>query len=195
LTTDQQRRANRANAEASTGPKTKSGKIRSAKNALRHGLNISIWSDYALAPQAEAIARKIAGPNADAEALERARLIGEAQIDLNRVRARRTTLLAHLLANANYRPHSFDTAMMRLLLLMLSDRQLLSPSHEKAIQTVTNLGPFEDDEKLATILEDRSTELARLDRYERRALSRRRSAIRGFDARFAPVSVEPGSTE
>ena len=195
MTTDRQRCANRANAESSTGPRTKAGKIRSAKNALRHGLNISILSDNALAPQAEAIARKIAGPNPDAERLERARRIGEAQIDLNRVRARRGALLSYLLADANYRPRSFDKAMMRLLLLMVSDRELLSPSDEKAVQTVTNRGHLEDDEKLATILEDRSSELARLDRYERRALSRRRSAIRGFDARFAPISVEPGSTE
>jgi hypothetical protein len=40
-------------------------------------LNIPIWSDPALAPQAEAIARKIAGPNAEAETLELARRIGE----------------------------------------------------------------------------------------------------------------------
>lgn len=92
MTSDRQRRANRANAKASTGPKTKAGKARSAVNALRHGLNSPVWSDLALVPQAEAIARAIAGPNADAETLARARRIGEAQVALNRVRARRMRL-------------------------------------------------------------------------------------------------------
>jgi hypothetical protein len=38
------------------------------------------------------------------------------------------------------------------------------------------------DEKLAPILEERASRLGAFDRYERRALSRRKSAIRMFDA-------------
>jgi hypothetical protein len=53
---------------------------------LRHGLSLPVSSDPALSPHAEAIARRIAGPDAKAEALEQARRIGEAQVDLNRVR-------------------------------------------------------------------------------------------------------------
>jgi hypothetical protein len=56
-------RANRKNAAASTGPRTKAGKARSAGNALKHGLSIPVARDSSLAPQAEAIAQKIAGPD------------------------------------------------------------------------------------------------------------------------------------
>jgi hypothetical protein len=59
---------------------------------VRHGLNVSVLSDPALVPLTEEMARKIAGSDADAEAVERARQIAEAQIDLNRVRDSRRWL-------------------------------------------------------------------------------------------------------
>ena len=42
--------------------------------------------------------------------------------------------------------------------------------------------PLEGEEKLASILEEKISEFAALDRYERRALSRRKAAIRNFEA-------------
>ena len=45
-------------------------------------------------------------------------------------------------------------------------------------------------DKLALILSDASAELARMDRYERRALWRRKFAIREFDAAQAAAAEE-----
>ena len=73
MTSARRRRANRANAQASTGPKSAAGKQRVAKNALRHGLNVSIYSDASIAPEVEAMARKIAGDSAGAEIVALAR--------------------------------------------------------------------------------------------------------------------------
>ena len=45
-----------------------------------------------------------------------------------------------------------------------------------------NPAPLEGLEQLATISEDKASELARLDRHERRALSRLKLVVRDFDA-------------
>ncbi len=50
------------------------------------------------------------------------------------------------------------------------------------IKRQIELKPLKDEEKFPTIVEDRIQELAALDRYERRALSKRKSAICAFDA-------------
>ncbi|MBV8103863.1 MAG: hypothetical protein JO223_04415 [Hyphomicrobiales bacterium] len=184
MTTHRQRRANHANAKSSTGPKTARGKARSAQNALRHGLNVSVLTDPALGPLAEVMARRIAGPNADAEALDRARRIAEAQVDLNRVRGCRRRLITALLADPKYQP--LQALRLQHQLMKRIDRMERfrgAPFEIDEIEEKIDLEPFEDNEKLAAIVEDRVSELAAFERYERRALSRRKSAIRSFDDR------------
>jgi hypothetical protein len=53
--------SNRANAQASTGPKTLRGKAHAAQNARRHGLSLPVISDPALSEEVGVLARQIAG--------------------------------------------------------------------------------------------------------------------------------------
>ena len=102
MTSARKIKANRANARASTGPKTAQGRARAARNALRHGLTLSVFSDPVLSEEVEALAREIAGPDANAETLELAHRVAEAQIDLHRIRRARHQLLSQALSDPCY---------------------------------------------------------------------------------------------
>jgi hypothetical protein len=92
--------ANRENSRASTGPK--SGRARSARNALRHALSLPVFSSPELSEEVEILARDIAGPGASAELENLARKVAEAQIDLRRVRYARHQLLSDALGDPYY---------------------------------------------------------------------------------------------
>ena len=77
MTSERKIRTNRAN------------RVRSARNALRHSLSLSVYSDPLVSEEVETLAREIAGPDANAEIQDLARQIAEAQIDLRRVRYRK----------------------------------------------------------------------------------------------------------
>ncbi len=106
MTSDRKIKANRANARASTGPKTAQGRARSARNALRHALSLPVCSNPALSEEVETLAREIAGPGANAEIQELARQVAEAQIDLRRVRYARHQFLSRALADPYYEPRA-----------------------------------------------------------------------------------------
>ena len=67
VTSELKVKANRANSRASTGRRTQSGRVRAARNALRHGLSLPVCSDPVLSEQVDALAREIAGSDANAE--------------------------------------------------------------------------------------------------------------------------------
>jgi len=159
MTSEHATRANRRNAQASTGPRTPVGKARSGQNARKHGL-----SAEDLNPQAETEIERLAGVIAgehrrDAAILEAARAVAEAQVQLQRVLA-------------------FKTALLRKGLF-------LAPAG----------GPDAHERAPAEIPEELLRQLEGLDRYERRALSRRKFAIRRFQEHVSRVEVatKPGA--
>jgi hypothetical protein len=102
MTSERKIKANRANARASTGPKTARGRAHAARSALRHGLSLSIYSIPTLSEEVEALAREIVGSDVDIERKELARRIAEAQIDLRRVRHIRHRLFSEALSDPDY---------------------------------------------------------------------------------------------
>ena len=186
MTSERKITANRANARASTGPRTTRGRARAARNALRHALSFPVCSIPALSEEVETLAREIAGRGASAQTQELARRVAEAQIDLHRVRSARHQLLFDTLNKENY--ESYANMRMKVKLL----RALLRPNPPdismEALEFATPQGP----DKLATILSGKAKKLLAMDRYERRALSRRKFAIRAFDAARARTATTRG---
>ena len=178
MTSARKVRANRVNARASTGPQTTRGRARAARNALRHALSLPVCSSPALSEEVEELAREIAGPGANAETQELARRVAEAQIDLRRVRHARHQFLSDTLSWEYY---SYTKMRMKVKVL----RALLRPNPPdismEALEFATSNPSLEGPDKLATILLEQAKELLAMDRYERRALSRRKFAVRAFD--------------
>ena len=186
-------RSNRANARASTGPKTSEGRARSARNALRHGLSLTVLSDPALSEEVEVLAREISGPSANAEIHELARRIAEAQIDLRRVRCTRFDVLSSALGDPNFDSRANDRKKLALASRFARGIGATMPIAAELMRFLESKP--EGPQKIATILSEMVQRLAAMDRYERRALSRRRFAIRAFDAarRRAVAAVRPNA--
>lgn len=147
MTSARQISANRRNAQRSTGPRTAAGKQTIACNALRHGLAADLHRTPALIDELDRLANAIGGENAEAAQREQALIIAESEFALLRVRAVRTTLFERMLATA--------------------ENENLRKSSEQP-DAPRQLGAGK------TSLID---QLRRLERYERRSLSRRQRAI------------------
>jgi|GEM_PF-939118 len=197
-------RAGFVDRSARRGPLTASGKAHASQNARRHGLSRSILRDRIASLEIEDLARKICrslpGSQTDEDgtkgtdtAVDRefariARRIAEAQVDLLRVRRARHDLISRAFSNPHFRPGKGLHAWIRHLAkasALLRRGVALPQDMRDAIEAKP-----QGAEKLALILSDASAELARMDRYERRALWRRKFAIREFDAAQAAAAEE-----
>jgi hypothetical protein len=183
-------RANRANAKRSTGPKTKEGLNRSARNAHRHGLSIpaGILPEYS--PAVNAYIELIVGESASKELRAAARVFAEAQTDIDRVRRARLALYADEDARTKKLPvrEQLKTAIG---LLDLQERIEAIPDDQRPIYELRE-GLLAVQEFLATFrlrpevptleagMDVLASKLAKLWRYERRALSRRSKAAKNL---------------
>ena len=92
MATEKQIAANRANAKLSTGPKTTVGKMKSSRNAFRHGLSGSLPFNSAISAKVDSIVHALVGENASEEERGAAVVFARAQLELLRIRSTRIGL-------------------------------------------------------------------------------------------------------
>ena len=137
--------ANRRNARKSTGPRSQAGKMRSRRNAFRHGLAIPIASDIVLAGHIEPLTNELAATATQPAQHAAARIAALAQLELARAQSVKVQIIDRA-AQITQEKNSYDS------------------------NTLAVLG-YAQQLKM----------LVQLDRYERRALSRRNRALRALD--------------
>jgi len=148
--------ANRRNAQKSTGPTTALGKKRSSKNAYTHGLSLPVRNPRSQ-KQIEELSQLFAGDASDARFLGLAETAAEAQADLERVRKVKTAMIERALVQTQ----DGNPAQLQLL---DSSRPML-------------VGEEEGERSFVNAVRNILPDLTKINRYEKRAASRRDRAI------------------
>jgi len=154
--------ANQRNAQKSRGPRTAAGKARASCNSRKHALTTISRNNPLFAARIECIARAICPETANLGLWEQALIIGECATVLGCVQAERIALIEQLLGGTTART---------------SDAEGAGSAEREASQCK----PASLRDELGA-LGLAARDLNRLERYERRALSRRKRATETFMA-------------
>ncbi len=200
--------ANRLNGRKSRGPRTGAGKARASRNARRHGLAVfTSKDDPVMAEQIEEMVDAICARDDDPLLRQQAVMIAENQLWLSCVKAEKVALIERLrdptafalandtrVARGKARMRLFDIADSQLVTIDAlmqktvaagrdPEREPIPPELEAAwpppwVKVISEDAERDEHEALREGICD----LVRLLRYEQRAWSRRKRAVRGFMA-------------
>jgi len=154
--------ANRSNAQKSTGPRTAKGKARSRQNAQKHGLNTAVVAGSKEALEIERLSSLLVeGDDGNPFVVEASRRAGASEALMARARGLKQSVYQQLFPTPGLnKPGKFAS---------LSSRKTQG---------------FVEDERAALI-----DQLRVLERYERRAFSRRLQALRDLDQEKSALEV------
>ena len=176
MASERQIAANRRNAQKSTGPRSTAGRIRSGRNALRHGLNKRLTGE-AFEQRLNLLSRHIAGDTADKDTQWLAHDAAEAALELERVRLLKATMIERVIKyGAMEEAKIFRSAneQLRWIKAFLGGCIKPIPARIDPLATMPKADPDRTSEAVRRLL----PEFDKLLRYENRAAGRRDMAIR-----------------
>jgi hypothetical protein len=168
MASERQRRANRKNARRSTGPRTAAGKGNAAQNSFRHGLAADIRNNSTWNIDIENLAQHYYCEGvSERHRFVHARTAAEAQFAINRVRQARVALIEHAVVDHGTRERLLENALK-------TDGVVAIARHDSSVTSTEN------DEQTLSAIYRVAEKLLQFDRYERRAVSRRKKALRAL---------------
>jgi hypothetical protein len=193
--------ASQSNGRKSRGPRTAAGKSSASRNALRHGLAAFTRHNPALFPEIERMAKAICNGDTNPLLFEQGLVIAENEIMLRCVRVERVAVIERLrdvtAKPLSKRDNSLARAKARFREAKLKYKGLVqakaknaainnvpernSPPEQQsgAAQPMARQKPIKSRDEFDA-MRLAMPDLDRLARYERRAWSRRKRAIRDF---------------
>lgn len=181
MSSERQLRANRANASRSTGPRSRAGKQRASRNAVRHGLSVDLRGSRR--EEIELLARELAGDDVGVNRRECAWSLAYAVLELERVRQSKLLCIERILSVGRLHRSYVLSQIDPIIFTRREMRQIdkaLQGNRMPRLRRVKTPAPLPEAESacIAEAFRRILPELMAIDRYERDASARFNRALR-----------------